>query len=93
VNSKEVGMGEGDLGVAEVRGVCDGEGIEKGESGWVDADVDEREVDGVCLGESGKEIGLLGMIREGRQGRFRKLCAAGLDSSFIFLPRSTITIG
>jgi hypothetical protein len=95
VNSKEVGIGDGELGVAEVRGVSDasGEGIEKGESGFklVDADVDEREVE-VCPGESRMEIGIVGMMREGRRGRLWKLCA-GLDSSLIFLPRSIITIG
>jgi hypothetical protein len=76
-------MGEGDLGVAGVRG--DSEGVvivEKGESSLVDVDVDS-------LGESGKEIGLLGMMRGGRRGR---LCT-GLNSSLIFLPRSIITIG
>jgi hypothetical protein len=48
VNSKEVRIGEGDLGVAGVRGVCNGEGIEKGESALVDAEVDDREA-GACL--------------------------------------------
>lgn len=92
MNSKEVGIGDGELGVAEVRGVCDGEGIEKGESDFklVDAEVDEREV-GVCMGESRMEIGLVGMMREGRRGRLWEPCA-GLDSFLIFLPRS-ITIG
>jgi hypothetical protein len=51
-NSKEVGMGEGDLGVAGVRGVCDGEDVKKGESGRLDADAEEREAR-VRLGESG----------------------------------------
>ena len=94
VNSKEVGNGEGDLGVAEVGGVCDGEPerIEKGESGLVDPDVDEREV-GVCLGESSKEIGLVGIMREVRRGLLWKPTCTGLDSSLIFFPRSIITIG
>lgn len=52
-NSNEVAIGEGVEGDAEVRGVCDREGIaEKVKNGLLDADVDEREVDGVCLGES-----------------------------------------
>lgn len=86
-------MGEGKLGVAEVRGVCDREGVvvvEKGESSMVDADVDEREVEGVWLREFGMEFGLLGMMRGGRRGRLRKLCT---DSSVIFLPRSIVIIG
>jgi hypothetical protein len=65
MNSNEVGMGEGVEDDAEVRGVCDREGVvENVKNEFVDVDVDEREVGGVRLGESG-------MTRGERWGRLR----------------------
>ena len=80
-------MGEGDLGVAGVRGVEGVVVMENGESNSDEADVDEREAEVCLLGES-----RTGMTRGGRRGRLWKLCAE-LGSSLIFLPRSIITIG
>ena len=54
-------MGEGDLGVAGVRGVEGVVVMDNGESNSVEADVDEREVEVCLLGES-----RIGMTRGGR---------------------------
>ena len=95
MKSKEAAIGEGVEGAADVRGLCDGEGIlEKGKSGMFNDEVDEKEVDekeagGVLLGESRIKIGLeewyptgeLGMTRGERRG----LLCAWMGSSLIFL--------